>query len=763
MKIKNLLLALLALPLLFVGCKNSDPVVDETPEIKQPTVAVTAGEATENTITFTITSTDADKVAYVVVEGTEEPTASEVLSNGTEVDANKAVTLTASELEAETEYTIVAAAKNSSAVVKASATKKTLAEGDEPEPEPEPEPGDPKEWKASYFMADFDDSEGINIYAIILGDKEFGDSGWGVDGGTYYSVYFVSSSKGNGKLPNGIYTLDSTYTPGTIIEDYSFYYIMENGEPKNGFELFKSANLTVSDGKVVLDVELAKDGSVHKVVYEGDLSVEDGTSGTPDEFEATHVADKWYWGGSSMYGNKYSVSGENFSVDVHFQPKNATEEAIVAGEYIWTTTTMWGYNDFEEFTTRTFTVDGTSVAVDGGIAVVSNEGEEYHIEMTLQGRDGFVYMIEYNGKINDKGNESGDTQLAITKLSEGTYNSSYYFYTFKAQGDNFSFDLVVNDYQAKENKILAGSYQGASSISMAGNEGYFYANNFKYDGVSYKPAEASTMVVEGDGTNVNITMNLTMQSGDKFVVTYAGTIGESASGEPTKLATPSVSGLVAGNAATVSWNAIAGAKDYTVTLNGTDVQTVETAYIVYQNLEYSTTYTVSVVANPADAAANLASDAGTATFTTEADPGTGGGDDSGDDNEDDGQGASATLKFVKDYSEEYGSDYSILCYYEITSGDDVIGFTIFNNKSDRTSLYDGTYNHVSSLNSLIMNQGSAIVIDKVVIDGVDNGGAQSSSTLKVEGSGATVTLKLDYNVINVGVESRTYVCNGISL
>jgi PBP1b-binding outer membrane lipoprotein LpoB len=70
MKIKNLLLALLALPLLFVGCKNSDPVVDETPEIKQPTVAVTAGEATENTITFTITSTDADKVAYVVVEGT---------------------------------------------------------------------------------------------------------------------------------------------------------------------------------------------------------------------------------------------------------------------------------------------------------------------------------------------------------------------------------------------------------------------------------------------------------------------------------------------------------------------------------------------------------------------------------------------------------------------------------------------------------------------------------------------------------------------
>ena len=88
MKIKNLLLALLALPLLFVACEKENPAVNE---IKDPTVAVTPGLTAEKAITFTITSTDAEKVAYIVVEGTEAPTASEVLANGTAVEVNKSV------------------------------------------------------------------------------------------------------------------------------------------------------------------------------------------------------------------------------------------------------------------------------------------------------------------------------------------------------------------------------------------------------------------------------------------------------------------------------------------------------------------------------------------------------------------------------------------------------------------------------------------------------------------------------------------------
>lgn len=702
MKIKNLLLAILTLPLIMVACEPNNPV----DEVKDPTVAVTTGEATESTIAFTVVSTDAEKVAYLVVEGTEAPTASEVLANGTAVEANKSVELTASELKAETEYTIVAAAQNSKAVVKASATKATLKANDEPGPEP----GPTDSWVASHFYADFDDSEGVNMYAIMLGDKDFGNSGWGVDGGTYYTIYFVSATKGGGKLPKGTYVLDDSYSAGTIIIDYSYRHTMENGQLKYGMEIFKEANLIISDGKVELNAVMDRDDSVVKAVYEGDLSVKDGGSQQPSEFEATHIADKWYWGGSSNYGNKYMVAGEGFSVDVHFQSKNATETAIVAGEYTWTTTTMWGYNDFEEFTTRTFTVDGTSVAVDSGKAVVSNEGDEYHIEMTLMGRDGFNYMIEYNGKLNDKDDVGGeDNTLVVNTLGEGTYNSSYYFYAFKAEGENFSFDLVVNDYQAVATRINAGSYTCASSVSYAGNENLFYVNNFKYDGISYKPTEASTMTVEGDGTNVVITMDLTMQSGDKFAVTYNGKVGgstnEGGSTELTKLATPSVSGIVSGNAATVSWNEIADAKDYTVTLNGTEVQTVTTAYVVYQDLAYSTTYTVEVVANPADATVNAASDAGTASFTTEADPN--GGNEGGN------TGGQSYENWVFSASLDMGAKT-----ITVTDGSHTVVFTI---------------NEVGGGKFYIFDNGVFNIV-KVVVDGVETTDASGTVEMSTNNS-----------------------------
>lgn len=757
MRIKNLLFALLALPLLFVACDKDNPVVDE---LKEPTVAVTAGLTAEHAITFTVTSTDAEKVAYLVVEGVEAPTASEVLANGTAIEVNKSVELKAADLEAATEYTIVAAAQNAKAVVKASATM-TTKEAETPGPGPKPEA---EKFVATHIFTGYENVDGLFVYYFEVGDKGWGSNGWGVDGGTYYSFAIIAGAKGNGILPKGTYVLSEYTNANTIIPEYAYRYQMVDGDLANGFDTYKDAILEITDGKIEANVEL-QDGTLYNVVFEGDLAVEDGGSQRPQEFKATHTADKWYWGGSSSYGYKYMVAGENFSVDVHFQPQNASETAITAGTYTWTTTTMWGYNDFEEFTTRTFTVDGTSVAVDAGDAVVTNEGDVYHIEMTLMGRDGFVYMIEYNGKLNDKGDVGGnDNTLVINTLGKGSYNGSYYFYTFKAAGDNFSFDLALSDYHAKEEIIDAGTYQCAPSVSYAGNKNMFYANNFKYDGVSYKPTEASTMVVEGDGTNVSIRMNLVMQSGDAFVVTYNGKVGGSAneggSTELTKLATPSVSGLVSGNAATVSWNEIAGAKDYTVTLNGTDVQTVATAYIVYENLAWETTYSVSVVANPADAAVNAASDAGTATFTTEANPGS--GDEGGND---DVTTSDVTLKFVKDLSSEYGAGYELYCYYELTSGADVIGFWIYNNKSDKLYLYDGTYTNGTSLNHIAYNPSSGVFIENVTIDGqyvsrTNNAGAQTSSTIEVSDQGGHVVINLDYVDEYAVAHSCTYTFSG---
>ena len=85
----------------------------------------------------------------------------------------------------------------------------------------------------------------------------------------------------------------------------------------------------------------------------------------------------------------------------------------------------------------------------------------------------------------------------------------------------------------------------------------------------------------------------------------------------TPLATPVVSATASGNSVTVSWEAVAGAKDYTVTCGTTSFNTAETTATL-ADLEYATEYTVSVVANPADSTVNSASEAGTAKVTTEA-------------------------------------------------------------------------------------------------------------------------------------------------
>lgn len=73
------------------------------------------------------------------------------------------------------------------------------------------------------------------------------------------------------------------------------------------------------------------------------------------------------------------------------------------------------------------------------------------------------------------------------------------------------------------------------------------------------------------------------------------------------------------NSVYVSWNAIDGAKDYTVTCGAQSITLSGTEH-TFTDLAYSTSYTISVVANPTDASVNAPSAAGTATATTGTNP-----------------------------------------------------------------------------------------------------------------------------------------------
>ena len=770
MRIKHLLLTVVALPLLFVACKQNDPV----DEVKNPTIELTAGEATESSLSFTITTTEAESVAWLAIEASEAtPTASEVLANGTKVEANKSVECSATDLEQNTEYTIVAAVKNSKAVDKKEIKMTTEAsdpastqfkrksaaeaeftaeggkgeieyeiinpiEGTEVEAEadvewiavtvgekiafvvegntatearegkitakygelsfevkvkqadkPNDQPVDEEVnftasvYEVQYYGTEF--SAAYN-YLVYLSDTGLSEDGIYKQNGEYYmlDIYAADSAENNSyTLPNGKYTASETPNAGTFgIGDYGAHIKIVDGVPT--YTLYKQGTVTVSDGKIEAKI-MMEDGTVHNVLYEGNLRFDGKEPDDPDQpvgpADVELTADKWLWNGSSSYGNKYQVVGEGFSIDVHFPAQFAKEDSLTAGDYTWTTTTMFGYNDFDnEFTTRSFTVDGVSVPVDSGSAKVTVEGEEYAIELALDGRDGVKYLIVYNGKLNEK-EDVGGSEIVITSLAEGVFNSSYGWYTFKGSNDTVTFDLIVNDYQSTATSINAGNFNYAPMKSFSGSEGFFFVDNFKMDGIKYKPQVNSTMVVTNDGANVGITLNLFMDSGDELVVVYNGPIGDGGStpAEPTKLETPSVSGLVSGNAATISWQAVAGAKDYSVSLNGTFLQTVETAYIVLNDLEYSTTYSVSVVANPADTAVNTASDAGTASFTTEADPNAGGDEPGGDE--------PATDFIDWHFSAHYNTDN---CVVTLTGKDDSRVITVKTNDLAFAKFYADT-------------------------------------------------------------------------
>lgn len=86
------------------------------------------------------------------------------------------------------------------------------------------------------------------------------------------------------------------------------------------------------------------------------------------------------------------------------------------------------------------------------------------------------------------------------------------------------------------------------------------------------------------------------------------------------LATPTVDYEIQNlNSIFVMWSQVEGTKDYTVTCGDKTVKVTGDKY-TFEGLAYSTEYTISVVANPADASVNAPSAAGTATATTGANP-----------------------------------------------------------------------------------------------------------------------------------------------
>ena len=299
------------------------------------------------------------------------------------------------------------------------------------------------------------------------------------------------------------------------------------------------------------------------------------------------------------------------------------------------------------------------------------------------------------------------------KLTDDDYFSAYWrIYLNEADrpGNNSikegKYTCAVNNTNPGQGQFCVKIYQGWT------NMGTIYASNtFAEDTLEVKIVDGQYQILYTHGTKSHgykgLPSNLVLPEG-------GGNEGGSTPTEPTKLATPSVSGNVSGNTATVSWQDVAGAKDYSVSLNGTYYSTVETAYIVLTDLEYSTTYNVSVVANPADATVNSASDAGTASFTTEADP---------------NGGETSTWTFTPSLE---GGMMSRYCTFKFTGddGDTISSYFVYPNKAQVV----GTYT-VSTLNNL---DGTNYCMSEIRLNGIFATSGSGSVTISFTNDGGTL-------------------------
>ena len=164
----------------------------------------------------------------------------------------------------------------------------------------------------------------------------------------------------------------------------------------------------------------------------------------------------------------------------------------------------------------------------------------------------------------------------------------------------------------------------------------------------------------------------------------------------TPLATPVVTATAAGNTVSATWAAVQGAKDYTVTC-GSQISTVTETTTTFSDLDYATEYTVSVVANPADAAVNTVSEAGSVKVTTEAAPA--------------GESQTVTITFPDNFPEGAASGNSVGTIY---SGDLIVSSTgswRTDNPDGRDCIYIGR----TTSNELRIEAQNGKIITKVTL------------------------------------------------
>ena len=172
-------------------------------------------------------------------------------------------------------------------------------------------------------------------------------------------------------------------------------------------------------------------------------------------------------------------------------------------------------------------------------------------------------------------------------------------YEFVVRGEN-DFLVTINGAAVSNGKLTPGDYVLAEDAENGEELTFTVAHlqaNATTRALTYVKVIGGDMNVALVGDKYAITLDLVLQFAENNDVRHAiyTYVGDVSCGEK-KLADPVVTPTVEGNTVTVAWDAVEGATSYLVAMGNAEAVETKDLSMVYENLEWETTYTFSVQA-----------------------------------------------------------------------------------------------------------------------------------------------------------------------
>lgn len=430
--------------------------------------------------------------------------------------------------------------------------------------------------------------------------------------GDYNDVLLIFSSEEVGTLQLNFYgAFDGNFiTPGTFIvgdqiynnygTDYSYY---KPAGSETAYQL---------DGGSVI-VSVTEDKKYHfefkDITYNGTNTLNSTYTGDIDGFGMPDTREKL----PTPVVNTPTVNGKEITLT--WSAVNGAD-----GYYVYCTNDSTIYTTTTELT-ATFTMPEYETVYFFNIKAIANDDNP-----TYRSSDETNFMTVATGSDPNKFADYMATNIA--------WNPSNTCFDISVDGVDGAKIQVNAANRANNNSLTLGDYSyGTGEMQFR-----FASSGWSY--TDYKNISMNVSIVDGK-YRILITVG-----SDGWSSNFEGSIGylgmpegwaapgggeggeEPEQPELTALATPELNVTASGNTVTATWNEVTGAANYTVTLNGENKGTTTETSISFSDLAYSTEYTVTVVANPADSTANTASEAASKSVTTEANAG---GDEPGGD------------------------------------------------------------------------------------------------------------------------------------